>query len=87
MLLSRSWGVGMDQRRPAARQHAKERIKIGLRDGVELVVVAAGAGDGESEKRLRDHVDLVVGEGHHLVERVGGREPVRHHAEVPDAEC
>jgi hypothetical protein len=86
-MLSRSRSVGVNQRRPAARQHAEERIKIGLRDGVELVVVAAGTGDRHSEKGLRDDFDLVVGEGHHLVERVGGCEAMRHHPEVPDAEC
>ena len=78
--------VGVNQRRPATRQHAEEGVEIGLRDRVELVIVAAGARHRQPKKRLRDHVDLVVGERHHLVERVGGRKPVRHHAEVADAE-
>ena len=43
-----------------AFEDAAERIVIGRRDRIELVIVAAGAGDGQAEERLAEDVDLVV---------------------------
>ena len=37
-----------------------ERVVILRREGVELVIVAAGTGQREAEERFRQHVDLVV---------------------------
>ena len=44
----------------AAREDAVDGVVVCLRDGVEHVVVAAGARDGDAEECLREHVDLVV---------------------------
>src|SRR5947207_10479468 len=41
-------------------QDAVEGVIVGCRNGVELVVMAAGAGDGEALKRLAQSVDLVI---------------------------
>ena len=49
------------------------------------MVVAAGAGDRESEEGLRDDVDLVVHVADLLVDRVHGLEAVFDHAEVAGA--
>ena len=43
-----------------AAQVAGQGVVVARRDGVELVVVAAGAGDGLAQERLAEHVDLVV---------------------------
>ena len=44
----------------AADEEALQAVVIALRDGVELVVVAARARDGEAEERLGHHVEAVV---------------------------
>ena len=52
-------------RGPAGRhKHAGERVVVALRDGVELVIVAAGAGNGKPEEGLAERVNFVV---HHLL--------------------
>ena len=48
--------IGLDR----AGEHAVQRVVIGGRDGVELVVVATGAGDGQAEEAAADDIDLVV---------------------------
>jgi hypothetical protein len=58
--------LGVDERHGAvaglgAPEDPRQRRIVGLRDRIGLVVVAAGTGDGETEKRLRRHVDLLVG--------------------------
>ena len=47
-----------------AGEDAGQRIIIPRRNGVELVVVAAGATDGQTEKGARRHVDLLVHDVH-----------------------
>ena len=42
------------------REHAEQRVVVLRGDRVELVVVAAGAGERQAEERLAEHVDLVV---------------------------
>ena len=37
-----------------------QRVIILAADGVELVVVAAGAGDGQAQERLGEDIDLVI---------------------------
>ena len=44
----------------ARREDAVERVVVRLRDGVELVVVAPRAGDGEAHEAAADDVDAVV---------------------------
>ena len=53
-------GVEEGQGVPRAGEHAVEGVIILGRNRVELVVVAAGAGDGEAEEGLAQHVDLAV---------------------------
>ena len=78
--------VGVEHRRMRAGEDAVERVEVGLRNGVELVVVAARAGDGQRLEGLGHRVDLVVGEGHLLVERVDRRKTVQDHAQLADAD-
>ena len=40
---------------------ARQAVIVTLSNGVELVIVTASAGDRQTEKRLAQHVDLVVG--------------------------
>ena len=68
-------------------EHAVEGVVIALADGVELVVVAAGAGDGEALKGFREHVNLAVHRLYLVVERVHGLEAVFDEAEVREAEA
>ena len=53
---------GRAARRPSlrAREDAGERVVVLRRDRVELVVVAAGAGDRQAEEAARQRVDAVV---------------------------
>ena len=44
----------------AADEESRERVVVALRDGVELVIVAARARDGHAEEGLRHHVEPVV---------------------------
>ena len=44
----------------AADEETGERVVVALRDGIELVVVATGAGDGHAEEGLGHHVEAVV---------------------------
>ena len=71
-------GVGED---------AVEGVVVLLRDGVEFVVVAAGAGDGEALEGFGDDVDLVVGPFDAVFEGVDGLEAVFDHAEVGEGEA
>ncbi len=73
-------------RRTAGREHPKQRVVVGLANGVEFVVVAAGTRDGLREEGLAEDVDLVVNEADLLVERVGGSETVEDEAEVSGAD-
>src|SRR6185437_2186079 len=50
------WNIDGDQRRPATGHDAVESIKVGLADRIELVVVAAGAGHRQAQKRLANAV-------------------------------
>ena len=74
--------VDGDRRGEGAREDAEKGVIIFLADRVELVVVAACAGNGESEKGLRHRVDLVVRETDPLVEGIGRGEAVEDHAKV-----
>ena len=42
------------------QDETRQRVIILAADGVELVVVAAGAGDGQAEERLGEDIDFVV---------------------------
>ena len=42
------------------QEDAGERVVVGLRNGIVLVVVAARAGHGEAEETAGDHIDAVV---------------------------
>ena len=43
-----------------AVEDAGQRVVVGLRDRIELVVVAAGTAERQAQERLADRVDLVV---------------------------
>ena len=80
--------------RPGSVEHSENGVVILLADGVELVVVAARARDGETLKRLGNHVDLVVRPLDPVLQRIHRLEPMLHHAEVSrsqeglvDAQC
>ena len=49
---------------------AEERVVVALADGVELVIVATGAGHGQPHERLRHHVHLVVRPLHPVFPRI-----------------
>src|SRR6202035_284445 len=57
-----NWGRIVEERQllPRASQETGQGVVILGSDGVELVIVASGAGDTQSKKRLAHHVDLVV---------------------------
>ena len=57
--------------RLGAEKDAGQGVVIFLRDRIELVIVAAGAGDGQRLKGLEGHVDLLVGEVHLELPAVG----------------
>ncbi len=78
--------IDRHQRRSRADHDAVQSIEVALADGIEFVIMAAGARDRHAQERLRDYVDLVVGETHLLVERVGRGVAVLHHTKVPQAE-
>ena len=86
VLVKQGGGVHGHLSRAAGGEDAIEGGEVGLADGVELMVVAAGAGDRESEERLTDDVDLVVHVADLLVDRVDGLVAVFDHAEVAGAE-
>jgi hypothetical protein len=80
-----TWSVHINHGWMRAGEDAIECVEIGLGDGVELVVVAAGAAHGEGLEGLRHRVDLVVREGDHFIERIDRREAMQHHAKLRDA--
>ena len=45
-----------------ALENARQGVIVALRDRVELVIVAAGTGDGQAEKCLAGDVDLFIGQ-------------------------
>ena len=73
-------GVGVLELRPfaverfAAHEDPRQRVVVMLRDRVEGMVVAASAGQRESEHRLRGHIDLLIDEVHLKLSRVAGVE-------------
>ena len=56
-------------RRAGGSEDSVQGIEVSLADGVELVVVTAGAGDGEPKEGLGDDVNLVV----HVLDLFVGR--------------
>ena len=86
VLIEQGGGVYGHLSRTGGSEDAVEGGEVGLADGVELMVVAAGAGDRESEEGLRDDVDLVVDVADLLIDRVDRLEAVLDHAEVAGAE-
>ena len=58
---------------PRADQVAGQGVIILGGDRVEFVIVAAGAGERQAQKRLREDVDLVVDPSHLLFADVDGR--------------
>jgi len=60
--LGGAWGRVIDGPDGIARtgKRSEERVVVCRGDGVELVVVAAGAGDCETEEGFGEHVDLIV---------------------------
>ncbi len=79
-------GVDGDLRGTATREDAIERIVVALADGVEFVIVAARAGDGEAQEGFADYVDLVVDGLDLVVEGIDRLEAVFHEAELRGAE-
>ena len=57
----------------ARHQHAGDGVVVFVGDGVEFVVVAAGAAEGQAEKRLAECVDPVVGAVGIILGDVDGR--------------
>ena len=69
-----------------AGENSVEGVVILVADGVEFVIMAAGAGDGETEEGFCYDIDLVIGEADEFVEGIGGSEPVVDHAKVAETE-
>ena len=72
--------------RASAQENPGQRVVIVGGDRIELVIVAAGAGEGEAEERAADDVDLIVdaiGDHPFLVDiprhEVGDRQEPRRH--------
>ena len=80
-------GGGIDGHlaRAGGGEDAVEGCEVGLADGVELMVVATGAGHREAQERLADHVDLVVHVADLLVDGVDRLIAMFDHAEVAGA--
>ena len=85
VLVEQGGGVHGHLSRTGGSEDAVEGGEVGLADGVELMVVAAGAGDRESEEGLRDDVDLVIDVADLLIDRVDRLVAVFDHAEVAGA--
>ena len=73
-------------RLPRTGEDAEESVVIPCGDGVELVVVAAGAGNGQPLKRLAERVDLVLDHLRLFEGDVGGRGRDLHHPLAAGAE-
>ena len=63
--------------RLCAHEDAGQRVVVALREGVEGMIVAAGAGEREPEHRLRHHVDLLIDEVHLELPPIALVEPFR----------
>ena len=72
MQLQGTRGIDGPHGRSGTVQDAEERVVVLLADRVELVVVAASAGNGEPKEGLGEHVDLVVRPLHAFFPRVNG---------------
>ena len=79
-------GVHGHLARAGGGEDAVEGGEVGLADGVEFMVVAAGAGHRETEEGLADDIDLVVHVADLLVDGVDRLEAMFDHAEVAGAE-
>ena len=86
VLIEQGGGVHGHLSRTGGSEDSVEGGEVGLADGVELMVVATGAGDRESEEGLRDDVDLVIDVAYLLIDRVHRLVAVFDHAEVAGAE-
>ena len=86
LCLARIRQTRIDDRRMRAAEDAEHCVVVGLADGIELVIVAARASQREALEGLGDNIDLVVGKGHHLVQRINRGEAVLHHAKLRNAE-
>ena len=78
--------VDGDLRGAAAGEDAVERVVIALADGIELVIVTAGAGECEALEGFAEDVDLIFHGLHLIIERIDGLEAVFDEAQVGEAE-
>ena len=65
-----------------AGEHSVQCVEVLLADRIELVVVTAGARNGQAEKGFREHIDLVVDHLHLIVQGIHRDVPELHHAQV-----
>ena len=86
MLIEQGGGVHGHLSWAGGSEDAVEGGEVGLADGVELMVVAAGAGDRESEEGLRYDVDLIVDVADLFIDGVDRLVAVFDHAEVAGPE-
>ena len=82
VLLEHRRRIDRPLRRPCVFEDAEQRVEILLADRIELVIVAAGAGNGQPLKRLGENVDLVVGPFHPVFPRIDRLEAMFDHAVV-----
>ena len=69
-----------------AGEDAVERVKIPLADGIKLVIVTPGAGNGEPKKGLREDIDLVVDDLHLIIQCVHRNIAELDHAQMRQSE-
>ena len=74
------WRVNGDLGGASGGEDAEERVVVLLRDGIELVIVATGAGDGEALESFGKDVDLVVSPFDAILPGVNRLEAMFHHA-------
>ena len=79
-------GVHGDRRRRSGNEDAIPAVIILLTDGIELVIMTAGARNRQTLERFRHGADLVVGESNLFIERISGGKTVDHHSQMSDAE-
>ena len=71
--------VNCNAARSTGGKDAEHRVIITLADGIELVVVAAGARHRQAKKRFAEGVDLIVNEANLFFQGIGRRESMKDH--------
>ena len=71
---------------PRSPERAEQRVVIFLADGIELMIVAARAGNRQALKCFGKYVDLVVGKLDAILPGIDRLKPMLHHAQLGNPE-